>query len=293
MQQQRTNVKITNSFLPADEWIYYKFYGGPSTCETLLLMQIMKLVQHFLLKGLIDSFFFIRYSDPDHHLRVRFHLKDIAHTAEVINKVNQEIKPLVLSGMISNVILDSYKRETNRYGEETICLVEELFFQDSLFVIDCHKMPGKREHWQISIALIDKIFDLFGFDADEKLRICEYTVENFSMEFDVNKVQKRLLDIKYRYYQTDIDTIFSGFLDTDPIEEAIKKHLDITAPVINEIVGKINKKQRFLHALVGSIVHMHINRMFQEQQRAYEFVMYYFLFKTYRSQIARLSKKIS
>ncbi len=46
-----------------------------------------------------------------------------------------------------------------------------------------------------------------------------------------------------------------------------------------------------LMLLIADIIHMHLNRLFNERQRKHEFVIYYMLHKYYLSSEARRSKK--
>lgn len=290
LRQQERNV--VHNFLPADEWIYYKFYGGPNVCQKLLITQIHDLVRYFLSNNVIDLFFFIRYSDPDYHLRVRLHLKDKDYVGRVIEKINSRIRPLMQIGTLNYAVLDTYKREFVRYGEPTMCFAESLFFLDSIFVINCHRLQVENEPWLISTAFINRILDIFQFDAVEKLNICKNSTERFSTEFNLPKQQKRLMDLKYRYYQMDIESCLLSSESLESYGVLLERYLDEITPIINKIIETKNEmREPTLISFAISIIHMHFNRMFQEQARGYEFVVYYFLFKAYKSHHARLSTK--
>jgi thiopeptide-type bacteriocin biosynthesis protein len=72
-------------FIIGDEWLYYKIYSGYKTAETLLIDTIFPLAQLFLQAHWIDNWFFIRYSDPQFHLRIRFHITKNEHIASIIS----------------------------------------------------------------------------------------------------------------------------------------------------------------------------------------------------------------
>src|SRR5262249_46206428 len=57
---------VRRRFAPGSEWTYAKLYCGRAAADRLLAEQIAPLA------GIADQWFFIRYEDPDFHLRVRF-----------------------------------------------------------------------------------------------------------------------------------------------------------------------------------------------------------------------------
>src|SRR5262249_21929470 len=61
------------TFLPGGEWFYAKLYGGTATADRLLRDEIAPFVGELLEEGVIDRWFFIRYTDPNPHLRLRMH----------------------------------------------------------------------------------------------------------------------------------------------------------------------------------------------------------------------------
>ena len=62
--------------IPGSEWLFFKIYTGPKSADTLLAGPLRILVTSLLERAHVDSFFFIRYTDPEYHIRLRFHLPD-------------------------------------------------------------------------------------------------------------------------------------------------------------------------------------------------------------------------
>ena len=69
-------MKRQRAYIPGETWVYYKLYTGIKTSDILLMKVIYPVVRKLLYKGLIRSYFFIRYTDPDFHLLFRFLLRD-------------------------------------------------------------------------------------------------------------------------------------------------------------------------------------------------------------------------
>ncbi len=63
--------KIIREFNFGSEWLYYKIYCGVEFADTLLSNHIGTVLQKNQQLGVLDKWFFIRYSDPDFHLRLR------------------------------------------------------------------------------------------------------------------------------------------------------------------------------------------------------------------------------
>jgi len=59
------------TFIPGDAWVYYKIYTGAKTSDILLTEIIKPVAEKLIEQELIDQWFFIRYADPKHHIRVR------------------------------------------------------------------------------------------------------------------------------------------------------------------------------------------------------------------------------
>ena len=78
--------------------------------------------------GAADGWFFVRYGDPDWHLRVRFHGEPARLHAEVLPALQAAAAPLLDDGRVWRLQLDTYEREVERYGgPEGVALAERLF----------------------------------------------------------------------------------------------------------------------------------------------------------------------
>src|SRR5690606_10165396 len=67
---------IKRTFQPGSEWAYIKIYSGVMECERLLRDQIPRLITDIKKAGIMEKWFFIRYHDPDPHIRLRFLLRE-------------------------------------------------------------------------------------------------------------------------------------------------------------------------------------------------------------------------
>ena len=64
---------IARTFPPGSEWLYAKLYIGTATADRVLCEELAPLAADAVASGAARRWFFIRYADPNWHLRVRFH----------------------------------------------------------------------------------------------------------------------------------------------------------------------------------------------------------------------------
>ena len=92
---------------------------------------IKPLVKELKKENLIKKWFFIRYADPRHHIRLRFNFYDNESIGVIISKLHLHLKKLDDLKFIWKVQIENYRREVERYGTNTISLSEEIFHRDS------------------------------------------------------------------------------------------------------------------------------------------------------------------
>ena len=119
--ETRKQIEVQRYFPVGSEWLYVKIYCGTKTAEKVLCEAIKPLTETLLEEGIIDKFFFIRYMDSGNHIRVRFH--HASHPdfwKTVIDRLQQMLQPFNDHHSIHNVQIETYQREIERYGLETI-----------------------------------------------------------------------------------------------------------------------------------------------------------------------------
>jgi len=79
------NNKVQRTFIAGDQWLYYKIYTGVKTADLILTKIIKPFADQLLAQGLIKKWFFIRYADPKHHIRIRLNIESSDYTGNIIN----------------------------------------------------------------------------------------------------------------------------------------------------------------------------------------------------------------
>ncbi|KOH43326.1 thiopeptide-type bacteriocin biosynthesis protein [Sunxiuqinia dokdonensis] len=289
------NNEVQRRFILGDQWAYFKIYSGPKTLETILTRELHQVVTELFQTKIIDKFFFIRYTDPDYHLRIRFHLRDVSKLNVVIRLLNNSLKYYLDNRLVWNVSADTYSRELERYGKLTITEMESLFCLDSLAIVNFLKETEEAGNdlikWLWGVKCMDVLLEQFGLSLSDKIKFYKMLNDGYSSEFQINKSMRIQLDKKYRKeikHITNIIDLENG--KNFPGLGHISGYMSSAQPIIQDIVkisdqGKIEMP---LNNLLSSLVHMHFNRLFRTKQRMHELVVYYFMCKFYSSQAARL-----
>jgi lantibiotic biosynthesis protein len=294
---------VQQNFTIGSQWIYYKMYCGYKTADTILQSLIQPLVKTLLEEKAIDSFFFIRYSDPNFHLRIRFHITDISKLGYVLSLVQQQIQPFLQERLIWNIQNDTYKRELNRYGYQTIEQAENLFYHDSIAVLQFLALTegDSREQlrWQWAIRAIDEWLNAFEYTIEQKFTILEQVKNSFHTEFKADKFLKEQLSNKYRVQKVAIEGIMEYNMDETnelyPLIKILKEKSAAIKPIVHQLKQMYEKQQLVpaINELMPSYIHMLVNRIVTSSPRQHELVIYDILFSYYRSAIAREKKKVT
>ena len=174
------------TFIPGSEWLYFKIYTGYKTADELLTQKIYPYLQELCADGVIDGYFFIRYSDPEFHLRFRLHIGNPDNYTEIFSKFLERFQPEVENGSVAKILCDTYVREIERYGADTIELTEELFHADSEAIMqlldkiaDCPSDSRETVRWKTVMVLLDDTLAAFGQDLSEKVKLTTTMAERY------------------------------------------------------------------------------------------------------------------
>lgn len=288
---------IQRYFIPGGEWLYVKLYTGPKTAERLLADHIYPLTEEWIRSGRISRYFYLRYGDPEFHLRLRFRIAGgIASYAAVWSRLHDVLSACMASGLVSNVCFDTYQREIERYGAATMELSETLFCIDSRYILHILSLlPQDAEtdpetlRWELSLQLVDDLLDAFLYDIREKAALMSQLAESFRREFDMTqRAFTRQINEKYRNLRPQINS------SLDPLHSALSRYAPLLHQRRSEIAGmqpafrEALAKQAApdLDTLLQSYIHMTMNRIFRSHNRKCELVIYDFMQRYYKSRLA-------
>lgn len=279
------------SFPPGSEWLYMKVYCGPSAARNILdhLVQVaLKAVGN----GQVTHWFFVRYYDPAPHLRVRFRLIDPSQYAPLLAACRQSLSAFLASGEVHRLQLDMYQRELERYGGETIDLVERIFWRDSELVsqVLSHNLT-EPSLLATAVLGIDAYQTAFGLTRQEKLTLCEEIYKDLFTEHGASASLRQTLAQKYRLNQPLVMRLIQQEVTVEeaPLLQAIQRHQTHIQSYVAAIRQTYQDDQIKHWHFISSLSHLYLNRLFSTNQRTYELLIYHHLYRGHQSEAARLT----
>jgi thiopeptide-type bacteriocin biosynthesis protein len=119
---------------PGSEWLYAKLYSPSTMQEAILTRHLPRLVT--AVADDVDRWFFLRYRDPEPHLRLRFHGDPAALAARVLPVLRDWADGLRRARLVGGLVLDTYHPELERYGgPAAMTAAEQVFHTDSMAVL--------------------------------------------------------------------------------------------------------------------------------------------------------------
>jgi thiopeptide-type bacteriocin biosynthesis protein len=286
-------------FAPGSEWLYVKLYTGTASSDLVLREAVAGLVREAIDSGAADRWFFVRYADPDWHLRIRLHGDGDRLRLETYPKLHAALETFLEDGLVWRVQLDTYEREMERYGgAEGIEIAERVFHADSdaaLAILDqIEGDAGADIRWRLTLRGIDTLLSDLGFDLEGRRRLMTRLREGFGKELRVEKSLEVRLGAKFRKERSALDQLVALSMASD----------DLLAPALEplharsrRLAGTLTDLKRLRESgrltapmddLAASYIHMHVNRMLRSAHKAQELVLYDFLVRVYESRAARL-----
>jgi class I lanthipeptide synthase len=292
---------LRRSFPPGSEWLYAKLYTGTSTADGLLRDVVSPVVRRALGSGAAEGWFFIRYGDPEWHVRVRFHGPPARLHGEVLPALHETVAPLLDDGRLWRFQIDTYEREIERYAGPEGMLLSERFFQiDSEVVLAILEMldgdEGADLRWRLALAGTDALIADLGLDDEARLKVLAGMRESFAREFGGGKGLQVQLDQKFRAERKAVEPLLDPANDAaSPMAPALallRERSRQLAPVMAEL-ARLEEAGRLSATradLAPSYAHMHVNRMIRSAARAHELVLYDMLYQIHQSRAARARK---
>lgn len=277
------------TFVPGDRWIYIKVYCGVKIGERILNEVVRPWIQSLEKNKVIHKWFFVRYADPDNHIRIRLLGSHDNFWPLVLNELNLLIRNHITSGFIHKVQIDTYQRELERYGENLIEFSESIFHFDSNTVIRLIGLPEVDEdenfRWLLALRGVDALLDDFGFALESKLTLLKSLSHSYTSEFSPDESIRKDINKKYRMETKRIFEILSSKNETTSDIETANSIFMYRSKMNKSILSEAQFEERKILSNVPSYIHMFLNRIFQSNQRAQEMVVYNFLYRYYQSVI--------
>ncbi|HBK54728.1 MAG TPA: hypothetical protein DDZ76_00345 [Xanthomonadales bacterium] len=289
--------KVRRRFAPGSEWLTLKIYGSPSIIDDLLVDTLLPFAQDAFASGAASRWFYIRYGDPDWHIRLRFNGSPSLLNGECLPKLVRMLGGRIESGEIKRIESATYTREVERYGgNEGVLIAEDLFHAECTFLartLPLFSGSCEQHRWMLATSACLEVLASFGVNGHEAQAIMDRLRAGFGREFRENRMLRNALGEKYKAFRV------YDFLDNPKavswgdIGVSLQNYLSEFGRSISPIADRyeaLRVNGRLICSkddLIGSIAHMINNRIFKYDNRRHEFVVYDFLRRFLVARAAR------
>ena len=230
--------------------------------SNIVLLQIRRILnQH---RRQIKKWFFIRYSDPAPHIRLRLQLKDRTFTGDLLTAINDALAILCKDGLVADIQVKTYNRESERYGPDRMELVEAYFYMDSQYTFKLLSHNYSTETLQLhSLRFMYELLHLADFK--DKDLFAQTVADSFSREYQLDQPAFKQVNRSFEALKNKIDE--NKLTLTATYKRSFTK-------IMNDCCDKAEKKR-----MMADLIHMHVNRVFVTGQRKQEALLYQYLVK--------------
>jgi thiopeptide-type bacteriocin biosynthesis protein len=166
---------------PGSDWLFAKLYCPEVFAQDLITHEIAPFSRGAVASGLADEWFFLRYADPDFHLRLRFRGDPKNLQTGLAPHLSAWTSDLLASGLCTRLSLDTYEREVDRYGgPEGIEVAERIFAADSATTVDLLQLDedhgSAMDRTLLAVLAVDDLLASLGVDEQGRLAWCQNRV---------------------------------------------------------------------------------------------------------------------
>jgi thiopeptide-type bacteriocin biosynthesis protein len=287
-------VSVRRTFVPGSEWLYLKVYTGTTTADELLRTDILELVARWRRSAGIDRWFFVRYADPEWHLRIRFHGNPNPLDGRALEAFYEALAPALRDGRVWRIAVDTYEREVERYGgPEGMEISEAIFEADSDAVLALLQSTAGESaldsRWRLALASIDRLLTDFGLTLTERAALIDRASTEFGREQRVTTGMRREIGAILRQERGGLRALLQNGSDTEESRVPILERSHAVTRLARQLAmlaaeGRLNQPKE---AVILSHVHMSVNRLLRSSHRMQEAVLYDLLARLYRADLAR------
>ena len=285
--QVRSSSTTIGAHYPGSQWLYYKVYLHESLSDLLLMDVLKPFGQKAIQRKWIQDFFYVRYQDPESHLRIRFRVNDRKFIGRIITEWLNKLQPYVDNQMIHKVQLDTYFPELERYTPALMSVCESFFSSDSLFVLNwlsqATKTPTEEDQYKFALISAQRLLSDLAIPLVDRVRICRHLQASFLKEQGNTKYIRQQLNSFYRDQHTGF------FSESSFLTKLADERSEQTRPLCAAMLTYFSQPDRLplFDSFIASLLHMSMNRIFRGQQRRHELIVYHFLVRFYETQEAR------
>ncbi|SDX29151.1 thiopeptide-type bacteriocin biosynthesis domain-containing protein [Marininema mesophilum] len=267
MKKLASNSRIK---LPGSDCLYIKVYMAKSRQNDFISRPLSHFVKNAREEGLVQRWFFMRYGDPDNHLRIRFFGEPERLIASLIPTIHTWAERLVEEGLIQKLTIDAYDPEFERYGgPQLIHHAERVFEADSdlvAYLVNQIRF-GKIEFPEEFVASMNMLdfMEQYGLNFEDRLLWLDQMVQPDEHRKEFQLWRRAIVECTLH------NPVWAQLLGVD--QEIIKGLADKRNQGITEFKSQMERiqEQNLLwnhpHKILGSMLHMTCNRLMGDNSK--------------------------
>ncbi|OJW16876.1 lantibiotic dehydratase [Mucilaginibacter sp. 44-25] len=262
-------------FMPGSNWLYFEIYCHPIRSDQILMHDLAILFEDF--QQLVEKWFFVRYNKPSHHIRLRIKLNEKENFGIMISRFEQIMREPLEKMTVSDIQIKTYFQELNRYGFADINLIETIFHIDSQYVLKLLRSNFSIEQqYAKTIYFMSKVLECYYADHEDRIHFARRVADGFAKELNLDKSKFKVINANFKAIKNSL------MIEHESTELEL---IEITN-LINDAISSLSEIQS--DKLLVDLIHMHINRLFTDQQRTHEAYIYQLLVNYLRMNAALL-----
>lgn len=273
------------------DWLYIKIYTRRSAMDLVLANAISPLVRELADADVSHEWFFIRYTDPYHHLRVRFHLVQRSQAARAFAAAGKHLSALIEQGLIWKWQVDTYEREMDKYsGQHGIRAAEQLFWADSVLSLRhierCSTLRAREEALlPMCMLSIDRLFQDFNCDIQTRHKLV--TELAGALNDQNSKALGIALGNEFRLRRRKIESALANLhADVAGLLDERSLVVRLQARELTQLYAE-GKLDQAVISMLKHFIHLNANRLMKMPVKQEEIRLYAFLQRLYKSYHAR------
>jgi thiopeptide-type bacteriocin biosynthesis protein len=257
-----------------ESWRYLKCYCSRALANDVI-DAVAPALRGAIRSGAIDRWFFVRYGDPEWHVRIRFHghRDGLAHVTEEIERT---LQPFVHSGRVWRLQQDTYISEVARFGgDEVLPAVERNFWHDSDAAVDALSLVRSEgaPEWLACVMSIDAFARSFGLN-DNLCRDFACARRDFyrAEQDDRDRMRRHAADVARKFRRQVVSELLSpGKISSIFAARSSRIADEVAALALLDRTGRLSTGRA---GILASLVHMSANRILAADQRIQEGVAF-------------------
>jgi thiopeptide-type bacteriocin biosynthesis protein len=249
---------------PGNDWLYFEIFTSTYRADCILNDKISQFLEEH--KQMIRCWFFIRFNEQGDHLRLRLKLSDPDVGYRLISSLSHYLETEIQSAIVSDIRIRTYKKEVERYSARQMEMVETHFQKDSEFVIDQIKFAlPDMDKYKLFMKLFRLISQNTAISSNIFINVLKVVAASFNKEFKVDNITFKELNRMFRELRK---------MAYPQLSEEANQLLETLAGSFISVL--VNCPEAHRPKRLSDLLHMHINRLFNSNQRLHEMAIYNF-----------------